>query len=237
MTERKNVTMKTKKKGFSFYRSYYDVYKELTQTQKVLFIDAITSVEFLEVHVDKVEFKDKMLTLLWKSLTFSIKKQVEGYCNANKVSYNSLFIEDEDTIEAPSGGGIEAPLGEEEGEVQEQEKEEGLINAALRSANLSQKLSKDNKTHRPNGVLKELESKHGEDLDDSALLDLVLKFVIYRDEMYSATKDKKYALKTIRSIIGFINEIVEVKNPALAFSKMEDNEWATFKREWIKGEI
>ena len=38
---------KTKRKGFNFFRSYYDVYNELENNDKLLFIEALLDRQFL----------------------------------------------------------------------------------------------------------------------------------------------------------------------------------------------
>ena len=39
----------TKRKGFNFFRSYYDVYNELSSKDKVAFMDALLDRQFLGV--------------------------------------------------------------------------------------------------------------------------------------------------------------------------------------------
>jgi hypothetical protein len=72
----------TKRKGFNFFRSYYDVYNELeTDADKVAFIDALLDRQFLGI-------KPTQLTGLAKfayiSQTNSIDSQVKGYEDKTK---------------------------------------------------------------------------------------------------------------------------------------------------------
>ena len=130
------------------------------------------------------------------------------------------------------------PKTDTEGKSSKGKEREGKnINAPLRFATLSLKSSQDNQAHKPRSVLLDVESKYGDELDNEVLLEVIQRFIEYRDEMYVSTKDKKYSLKTSRAVAGFINEISEVENIDKAFELMEGNEWATFKREWTKEKV
>lgn len=67
----------TKRKGFNFFRSYYDVYNELeTNEDKIAFIDALLDRQFLGV---KPENLKGMAKFAYISQTNSIDAQVKGY--------------------------------------------------------------------------------------------------------------------------------------------------------------
>jgi len=67
----------TKRKGFNFFRSYYDVYNELENNEdKVSFIDALLDRQFLGVK--PLELKG-MAKFAYISQTNSIDSQVKGY--------------------------------------------------------------------------------------------------------------------------------------------------------------
>lgn len=67
----------TKRKGFNFFRSYYDVYNELeTNEDKVAFIDALLDRQFLGI---KPENLKGMAKFAYISQTNSIDSQVKGY--------------------------------------------------------------------------------------------------------------------------------------------------------------
>jgi len=220
--------------AFNFYGSYREILDQLDDKQKVLFMTALLDVQFLEIHIDKIVFKDKMLSLAWKSIRHSVIKQLDGYCNSKSTVYNSLF----DEVSDASGGAYEGTSVQEEVKVQGKVKEKDkCFNAPLRFATISLTAKADNKTHLPRQVITDLDAKYQEELDNQATIDVVIKFIEYRDDMYASTKDKKYALRTIRPIVGFLNEISEVSDYERAFYLMESNEWATFKREWTKEKI
>jgi uncharacterized phage protein (TIGR02220 family) len=72
----------TKRKGFNFFRSYYDVYNELeTNDDKVAFIDALLDRQFLGI---KPENLKGMAKFAYISQTNSIDSQVKGYEDKTK---------------------------------------------------------------------------------------------------------------------------------------------------------
>jgi hypothetical protein len=89
------------RKAFNFYSSYDDVIQDLDDKQLVLFMRALLDVQFLREHIDNISFKDKILSICWKAIKHSVNKQIEGYCNANKINYNSLFSDTSCAHEAP----------------------------------------------------------------------------------------------------------------------------------------
>jgi len=222
------------RKAFNFYASYDSTLQELTDKQFLEFMRALLDVQFFRKHIDKITFKDKMADLLWKANIHSIKKQLEGYCSIKKISYNSLFTE---VSNAPSVGTKVGTKVQDKGKVQVQEKDKGQekSNAPLCSTTLSLTSTNDNNIHKPREVYKLLQQDKR--FTDQTALDLAIKFIKYRDEMYSATKDKKYGLRTTKAIVGFMNEISQTNDYEKAFGLMEDSEWATFKKEWVKGAV
>jgi len=67
----------TKRKGFNFFRSYYDVYNELeTDADKVAFIDALLDRQFLGIKPTELK---GMAKFAYISQTNSIDSQVKGY--------------------------------------------------------------------------------------------------------------------------------------------------------------
>ena len=66
----------TKRKGFNFFRSYYDVYNELNDKDKVQFINALFDRQFLGV---KPTDLTGMAKFAYISQTNSIDSQVKGY--------------------------------------------------------------------------------------------------------------------------------------------------------------
>jgi hypothetical protein len=112
----------TKRKGFNFFRSYFDVYNELNDKEKVMFIDALLERQFLGI-------KPKNLTGMAKfayiSQTNSIDSQVKGFEDKTGIILTPT--------EPPTDGGNVPPTVqvEEKGEVEEKEKgeeqEQGVV--------------------------------------------------------------------------------------------------------------
>ena len=71
----------TKRKGFNFFRSYYDVYNELSNKDKVIFIDALLDRQFLGKKPNKLT---GMAKFAYISQTNSIDSQVKGYEDKTK---------------------------------------------------------------------------------------------------------------------------------------------------------
>ena len=219
------------RKQITFFRSYYEIGNELESDKARLeWYDTIMKIQFLEVHIDNIEIKNKELKILFISIKHSLQTSIEGYCAKMKINYASLFYDTKQPLPNP----LATPS--EQVQEQEQEKEKGGHNTSLRSVTLSLKSKSDVLNNQPRKVIKELDEKYVEELKDEVLLEYVIKFIEYRDDMYSTTKDKKYGLKTTRAVFGFINQLVECDNTESAFQMMEDNEWASVKKEWVDKE-
>lgn len=107
----------TKRKGFNFFRSYYDVYNELNDKEKVKFMDALLDRQFLGVKPDDLK---GMAKFAYISQTNSIDSQVKGY--EDKTGVQLLA-----PTEPPCQGvdeTIPTPTEQVEGEVQVQVKGE-----------------------------------------------------------------------------------------------------------------
>jgi hypothetical protein len=100
----------TKRKGFNFFRSYFDVYNELTDKEKVMFIDALLDRQFLGI-------KPKNLTgnarFAYISQTNSIDSQVKGYEDKTGIILTPT--------EPPTDGGSVPPAVQVEGKEKGQE--------------------------------------------------------------------------------------------------------------------
>ena len=105
----------TKRKGFNFFRSYYDVYNELETTQeKVDFIDALLNRQFLGVKPTDLK---GMAKFAYISQTNSIDSQVKGYEDKTKTKLNPLEPTKTTPTQPPTDGGKTTPT------VQVEEKE------------------------------------------------------------------------------------------------------------------
>ena len=104
----------TKRKGFNFFRSYYDVYNELENDKdKIAFIEALLDRQFLGIKPTDLK---GMAKFAYISQTNSIDSQVSGYEMKTK------------TILTPTvggwQGGTDTPTAQEKGKGKEKGKEE-----------------------------------------------------------------------------------------------------------------
>ena len=107
----------TKRKGFNFFRSYYDVYNELeTDKDKVAFIEALLDRQFLGIKPTNLT---GMAKFAYISQTNSIDSQVKGYEDKTKT-----------TLYPAQGGGVggtDAPCLQVEVKEKEKVKEKNNI--------------------------------------------------------------------------------------------------------------
>lgn len=99
----------TKRKGFNFFRSYYDVYNELNDVDKVAFMDALLERQFQGT---KPKGLKGMSNFAYISQTNSIDSQVKGYEDKTGIKLTPCL--------PPTDGGSSTPTlqVEEKGEVQ-----------------------------------------------------------------------------------------------------------------------
>ena len=106
----------TKRKGFNFFRSYYDVYNELSDKDKVAFMDALLDRQFQGVKPDSLT---GMAKFAYISQTNSIDSQVKGYEDKTKTKLTPNYGA---TI-PPTDGGQLPPTLQVEVEVEGKEKQ------------------------------------------------------------------------------------------------------------------
>lgn len=105
----------TKRKGFNFFRSYYDVYNELESNEdKVAFINALLDRQFLGVKPNGLK---GMAKFAYISQTNSIDSQVKGYEDKTKTKLTPI----KPPYQPPSHGESTTPIEqvEEKGKVEE----------------------------------------------------------------------------------------------------------------------
>lgn len=114
----------TKRKGFNFFRSYYDVYNELeTAKDKVMFIDALLERQFLGKKPEKLKGLAKFAYI---SQVNSIDSQVKGYEDKLKIRLDgTVYKADSITPTAPpTDGGCVPPAAQGKGKGKGKEEEE-----------------------------------------------------------------------------------------------------------------
>lgn len=104
----------TKRKGFNFFRSYFDVYNELSNEDKVKFMDALLDRQFLGIKPTKLE---GMASFAYISQTNSIDSQVRGYEDKTKTKLSPPCV-------GGAVGGLTTPPLQVEEEVQEKVEEQ-----------------------------------------------------------------------------------------------------------------
>ena len=72
------------RKGFNFYKSYYDQMKLMTDKQRSQLFIAICEVQFLEKNINDVDFKDPLLNIVWQGATHSVETSLKGYISREK---------------------------------------------------------------------------------------------------------------------------------------------------------
>lgn len=75
----------TKRKGFNFFRSYYDVFNELPEKDKLPFIKALLDRQFLGIKPNDLT---GMAKFAWISQVNSIDSQVKGYEDKTGIKLN-----------------------------------------------------------------------------------------------------------------------------------------------------
>ena len=132
----------TKRKGFNFFRSYFDVYNELSDKDKVQFMDALLDRQFLGV---KPEELTGMAKFAYISQTNSIDSQVKGYEDktGTKLSIDGGLPT---PILGGCYGGTDTPTLQVQVEVEEKEKVEYTIDFDLLLKFINKTLNKNFRT-------------------------------------------------------------------------------------------
>tara|TARA_R110000744_G_scaffold140828_1_gene252138 strand:+ start:1668 stop:2315 length:648 start_codon:yes stop_codon:yes gene_type:complete len=114
----------TRRKAFKFYRSYYDVYNELSDKEKILFIEALLDRQFRGIKPKELK---GMVRFAYLSQEHSIDLQVKGYEDATKIKLipekNPSIDPNIDPSVDPYEGGLEGPYIDPSMQEKEKEKE------------------------------------------------------------------------------------------------------------------
>lgn len=111
----------SKRKAFNFYNSYWEQIKLLNNKQQLLLFKAICQVQFLEVNISDIEFKDNILNIVWTGIKHSIETSLKGYISKQK----SLEIQIvEPLAKGLKEGGSSPPSQQEKVKEEEKGKEE-----------------------------------------------------------------------------------------------------------------
>ena len=69
---------------FTFLKSYCDIYMQLSDAQKVQFIDAIIDQQMNGVDAESIKFDDAMLSIAWSGVKPSLSKSIAQYHNGKQ---------------------------------------------------------------------------------------------------------------------------------------------------------
>lgn len=70
--------------GFTFYKSYSDIYFKLNHEQKVSFIDAILTHQLTHADIDDFSFEDAFLDIAWLGVKPNLHSNKIKYINGSK---------------------------------------------------------------------------------------------------------------------------------------------------------
>jgi len=79
-----NKTTTLERTGFTFYKSYSDIYFKLDLEQKVLFIDAILEHQLTHADIDDFSFNDVILDIAWSGIKPNLHSNKVKYINGSK---------------------------------------------------------------------------------------------------------------------------------------------------------
>ncbi|MCW8932197.1 MAG: hypothetical protein OQL19_18430 [Gammaproteobacteria bacterium] len=134
---------------FAFYKSFDDVYQDLSDKQKIEFMDTLLDVQFLRIKIEDVMFKDTILKHIWNAQKHSLDKSVKGYLESQKNTkikepfmgcYGDNFL----PLQTPSEGIYREE--QEKEEVKEQEKDKKEFSFTLKKLYSFENLSNEYKS-------------------------------------------------------------------------------------------
>lgn len=106
--------MKKERKAFNFYKSYFDVYNELSEKNKLIFIDALLKRQFWGIEPEELKGQSKFAYISQKH---NIDCQVEGFENKTGTTLRP-------PVQGGMQGGTQGGTQQEKEEVKVKEKEE-----------------------------------------------------------------------------------------------------------------
>jgi hypothetical protein len=108
--------LKSKRRGFNFYNSYYETARLLNDSERLKFYDIMMERQFYGVEPKGLK---GTLLLVWTSLKHSVDSQIKGF--EDKMGFKLQHTENHTTIPPCEGGSI-PPYEQEKEEVQVKEK-------------------------------------------------------------------------------------------------------------------
>jgi hypothetical protein len=87
------------RKAFNFYHSHWQQIKLLSSKQRLELFESICGVQFLEININDISFKDRITQLVWVGIKHSLSTSLSGFINKNKA------LTKEHSIPLSKGGG------------------------------------------------------------------------------------------------------------------------------------
>ncbi len=112
---------------FAFYKSFDDVFQDLSDKQKIEFMNTLLDVQFLRLKIEDVAFSDNILKHIWNAQKHSLDKSIRGYLESQKNEkvknpfigcYDDSFL----PLQTPSEGVHKEEEEEEKGKEEVKEK-------------------------------------------------------------------------------------------------------------------
>lgn len=200
------------KKVIKYYRSFYEISKELSKDQYYKFNNAIFSVLFFEKHIENINFEDKILKLLWTSVKHSISGSIFGFCGKKNIDYDLLFKGVSKGVDKGVSKGVIKGVANN---VKEKEKEKDKEKDKENKIKLTKYISMTDEE------FKKLINKYGVDLTKQTIEDMTLwlgsKGKKYKDYYLACIKWIKKRITSeganarpydkIKELVSYINNI------------------------------
>jgi hypothetical protein len=82
---KKNTINKLNRTGFTFYKSYADIFSMLENNeQKIKFIEAILEHQLTDINIDEISFNDNLLNIVWQGIKPNLHNNKQKYLNGVK---------------------------------------------------------------------------------------------------------------------------------------------------------
>jgi uncharacterized sporulation protein YeaH/YhbH (DUF444 family) len=110
---------------------------------------AICEVQFLEKHIDDIEFSDKISEIVWTGIKHGLESSVKGYVN-KKGEITTPLPRGSENVSTPLEQGEEEEEGEGEEKGEEEEKGEGAISVITPATKVADYLLNKILSEKPN---------------------------------------------------------------------------------------
>lgn len=219
-----------KRKAFNFFRSYWEVGKELSSKDRLALYDAILTYQF----TGEVTPLIGIANIIFISQRHSLDSQIKGYITKNKglISKNN-----QEPTQDPTVGGTQDPTPQEEEEVQVEVKEEEQVQQ------VNKKKSKPKINYVDFGEFKNIQIEDS-NIDEFSILfeKEKIEWIVKKLDAWLETKTKKsIGLRSFKayctnwvecSYVEFKNKQKPQKQTSFgAIAEVANEDWSDFKLE------